>query len=78
MSKIEIKDDNHKLKGLWLWDYKYSLSEDAFSAEVEEDIKNKTGLHQGSLGDWWVFRENNPILNWQQMITLALNILINR
>lgn len=75
MSKIEIKDDNHKLKGLWLWDYQYSLDGDAFSDEVEQDIKEKTGLEKSSLGDWWVSPDDNPILNWQQMIQLALNIL---
>lgn len=73
--KIEIKDENHKLKGLWLWDYSYSLDGDAFSDEVEQNIKENTGLEKGSLGDWWVFPDNNPILSWQQMIDLALNIL---
>lgn len=75
MCKIEIKDDNHKLKGIWLWDYAYSLDGDAFSESVEENIKEQTGLNKGSLGDWWVSPDDNPIMNWQQMITLALNIL---
>lgn len=75
MSKIEIKDENHKLNGLWLWDYAYSLDGDAFSEEAEQDIQKKTGLEKSSLGDWWVSPDDNPILNWQQMITLAVNIL---
>jgi hypothetical protein len=74
MSKIEIKDEKHLLKGLWLWDYGYNLGVSAFSDKVIEDAKSKTGLELGDW-DWWTLQESNPILNWEQMIALALNIL---
>lgn len=72
---IEVKDDKHKLKGLWLWDNAYSLHEDAFTDDIKDDIEKKTGLIQGSLGDWWISPDNNPILDWKQLVTLAVNIL---
>jgi len=74
--KIKVEADNHKLNGLWLWDYSYSLHEDVFSEDIKSDIKENTGLNQGSLGDWWVFDLNpNPIYTWPELINLALNIL---
>lgn len=75
--KIEVKDEQHILNGLWLWDYAYSLDDDAFSEEIQADVTAKTKLElSSSLSDWWVHSEaGQPQYSWKELIDLAVNIL---
>jgi hypothetical protein len=74
---MEVKEEGHPLNGLWLWDCSYSLDGDAFDNKLRGDILAKTGLSQGSIGDWWVFDDHggNPVFSWPELVRLALNIL---
>lgn len=77
MSKIEVKQKGHPLDGLWLWDCAYSLNGKAFNDKIKKEILEKTKLQMSDeTWDWWTFEyQDNPILDWQQIITLALSIL---
>lgn len=74
---------NKYYKGMYsLFDFKpevpgYNLDEVVFEKlSLMGEIKNDTGLDNGSLGDWWVFYSDpNPILSWEALIKLALSIL---
>lgn len=75
MSEIEVKEKSHLLNGLSLWDYHYELHEYAFTDDIQGDIKEKTNLNQGNLGDWWIHPDGQPTYTWQQLIDLAIGIL---
>jgi hypothetical protein len=73
----DFKNEHYKsMYAFWDKDKpNYNLNEGAFSDEIRQDIENKTGLELGSLGDWWVFPNNNPIMLWEDLIMLSLKIL---
>jgi hypothetical protein len=60
---------------LWEYGHKYNLDGDAFTTELEDDIRVLTGFEKGSLGDWWVHPDNNPEFTWVELIHLAVGIL---
>ena len=54
----------------------YNLHGDIFTDALKENISQTTGLRASEwLPDWWVGEQDNPVLSWKQLITLALNIL---
>ncbi len=77
MSKLEVQGEDHKLHGLWLWDYAYCLDDDAFPVSVKADVTARTKLELSSfLPDWWVYSEANQLqYSWKALIDLAVNIL---
>lgn len=77
MSKIEVKQKNHPLNGLYLYDKSYSLNGEIFNNKLKQDIIEKTKLEMSDeTWDWWTFSlEDNPILNWKELVMLSLKIL---
>lgn len=67
----------YSLFGMKPSEYQYNLDEHVFQElGLIDKIQLRTGLVNGTLGDWWVFEpEGNPIYSWSDLIMLALAIL---
>lgn len=76
MKKIEIDDANHLLNGLWLYEKSYDLASEAFSEQMRNEIREKTGLVEGELPDTWVnYDEPQPERTWRELIEMSIGIL---